>query len=172
MDICNRVVLVDGHDREIGSEEKLKAHTEGRLHRAFSILVFNEKGEMLIHKRASAKYHCPGLWTNTCCSHPSPGEEILSAARRRLKEEMGFECGLEEKFSFIYKVKFENRLSEHEFDHVFVGHVKGDEINIAPDKKEVEEFRWIRLDELRQDIHAAPERYTFWFKEIMKQMKL
>jgi isopentenyl-diphosphate delta-isomerase len=182
------IILVDESDNEIGAEEKLKVHKEGKLHRAFSVLIFkdyksNEKQEMLIHKRAVSKYHCPGLWTNACCSHPAPGENILDAAKRRLKEEMGIDCdeyniSLKEIFAFKYKIKFENGLTEHEFDHVLVGYLDKSEeegekdININPDKNEVEEYRWMSIDELKKDIQTNPKDYTFWFKEIMKRLTM
>ncbi len=176
----DKIILVDEKDNEIRTEEKLKVHKEGRLHRAFSVLIFRDKGlkkeqEMLIHKRARCKYHCPGLWTNACCSHPMPGELLIDAAKRRLKEEMGIDCDagsvdLKEKFSFIYNIKFDNGLTEHEFDHVLVGYIDESKknTNINPDKNEVEEYKWISIDELKQDIHANPEIYTFWFKRIIE----
>ena len=134
-----QVILVDEKDKEIGLEEKIKAHKEGKLHRAFSVFVFNQKGEMLLQRRALTKYHSGGLWTNTCCSHPRKGEDVDKAASRRLKEEMGFSCGLKEVFSFIYKTGFDNGLMEHEFDHVFVGAYES-EPKINPE--EVAEYKW------------------------------
>lgn len=114
------IILVDKDDNEIGKGEKMAVHLAGQLHRAFSIFIFNSQGEMMLQRRASTKYHSPGLWTNACCSHPRPGESLEQAAKRRLKEEMGFECDLQKVFSFIYKAKVED-LTEHEFDHVFIG---------------------------------------------------
>ncbi len=115
------VILVDENDNELGKEEKLKAHKEGKLHRCFSILIFNSKEELLIQKRAKNKYHSGGLWANTCCSHPKPGEDTEIAAHRRLKEEFGFDCELKQLFNFTYKKTFDNGLTENEFDHVFIG---------------------------------------------------
>ena len=155
--------MVDEKDKEVGVEEKLKAHQNGgKLHRAFSIFVFNSKGEILLQKRAKEKYHSALLWTNTCCSHPRPDEDIEAAARRRLKEEMGFDCDLEEKFSFIYKIDFENGLSENEFDHVFFGKFDGEP---KPDSKEVADWKWVSVEELKQDIKENSEKYTFWLKD-------
>ena len=128
------VAIVDENDNEIGEEEKIKALREGKLHRAFSIFVFNSKGQMLIQKRAKEKYHSGGLWTNTCCSHPRPGEPIEKAAHRRLKEEMGFDCEIKEIFSFTYRVKFDNNLFENEYDHAFLGKFDGKPM---PNSKEV-----------------------------------
>lgn len=119
--MTENVILVDKNDQPIGQGEKTAVHKAGQLHRAFSILIFNDKGKLLLQQRAKGKYHCPRLWSNTCCSHPRPGEDILVAAHRRLQEEMGFDCPLEDKFSFIYKVKFDNGLTEHEYDHVLIG---------------------------------------------------
>jgi isopentenyl-diphosphate delta-isomerase len=134
------VASVDENDNIIGEEEKIKAHQEGKLHRAFSIFVFNSKGQMLIQKRAKEKYHSGGLWTNTCCSHPRPGEPIEKAAHRKLKEEMGFDCEIKEIFSFIYKVKFDNGLFENEYDHVFLGKFDGKPM---PDSTEVEDWMFM-----------------------------
>jgi len=155
------VAIVDENDNEIGEEEKIKAHQEGKLHRAFSIFVFNSKGQMLIQKRVKTKYHSGGLWTNTCCSHPRPGEPIEKAAHRRLKEEMGFDCEIREIFSFTYRVKFDNDLSENEYDHLFLGKFDGKPM---PNSKEVEDWMFIDLDELKKDIKNNPEKFTHWFK--------
>lgn len=155
------VILVDKHDRQIGIEEKLKAHREGKLHRAFSVFIFNDEGEMLLQKRALHKYHSAGLWTNACCSHPRPGEPVAQAATRRLQEEMGFACKLQKAFDFIYKVEFDNGLIEHEFDHVFVGNYDG---GIAPDPDEVVDYRWVKIATLKKEIETFPEKYTVWFK--------
>lgn len=164
--VSEKVILVDKEDKKIGEEEKLKAHLEGKLHRAFSILIFNSRGELLIQKRAKTKLHSPGLWSNTCCSHPKPNEEITMAAKRRLKEEVGIETDLKEIFSFIYKAKSGNFI-EHEFDHVFFGRFDGSpKIN----KKEVEDFKWIGLKELKRDVKRYPRKYTFWFKKILKNV--
>jgi isopentenyl-diphosphate delta-isomerase len=163
-----KVILVDENDKEIGTEFKIKAHREGRLHRAFSIFVFNSKGELLLQKRSAEKYHSGGLWSNTCCSHPRPGEKTLVAAHRRLKEEMGFDCGLKEVSTLRYKVEFENELTEYEFDHIFTGKYDG-EINI--NKSEVEEFKWIDPKILIMDIKKNPKNYTYWFLECCDKFK-
>lgn len=162
-----QLILVDQHDKEIGIEEKIKAHKEGKLHRAFSVFILNSKGQLMLQKRANDKYHSGGLWTNTCCSHPRPGEPVESAAIRRLSEEMGFSCPLKELFSFIYKTGFDNGLMEHEFDHVFVGTYDG-QPKINPG--EVAEYKWIGIKELLKDMEENPQNYTFWFKEIMKKV--
>ncbi len=155
------VVLVDSNDKETGFEEKLKTHKEGKLHRAFSIFVFNSKGELLLQKRAETKYHCGGLWTNTCCSHPRPGELLKEAVHRRLKQEMGFDCLLNEVFSFSYKVKFENNLVENEFDHVFSGKFDGEP---KPNPEEASAFKWVGVEELKKDIKKNPGKYTYWLR--------
>lgn len=165
--MSERVILLDENNNEIGTEEKMNAHREGKLHRAFSIFVFNPKGEMLIHKRAKGKYHCEGLWTNTCCSHPRPGEITEEAVHRRLKEEMGLDCNLNEIFSFTYKIKFDNGLFEHEHDHVFTGVFDGEP---KPDPEEVEEWKWVSTKELLNDIKENPGKYTYWFKEAVNRV--
>ena len=157
-----KLILIDENDKELGFEEKLKAHQNGgKLHRAFSVFVFNSKGELILQQRAEEKYHSALLWTNTCCGHPRPGEDVLAAAHRRLKEEMGFDCELSEKFSFIYKVDFENSLSENEFDHVLFGKFEEEP---KPDPKEATDWKWVGLGELKTDIKENPEKYTYWFK--------
>ncbi|MFQ5541525.1 MAG: isopentenyl-diphosphate Delta-isomerase [Candidatus Binatia bacterium] len=156
-----KVILVDEDGHEIGSMEKIKAHREGRLHRAFSIYVFNSEGKLLLQKRAKKKYHSGGLWTNTCCSHPRPQESIEKAAQRRLQEEMGFDCDLRESFSFTYKVKLDNDLFEHEHDHVFIGEFDGEPV---PNPEEVEDWKWIGLEELQKDVRERPDRYTYWLR--------
>ena len=158
----SEVILVDENDEEVGTEEKIKTHREGKLHRAFSIFVFNPKGELLLQRRAKIKYHSGGLWTNTCCSHPSPGETLEEAVHRRLKEEMGFDCELEEIFSFTYQVKFDNDLFENEYDHVFIGKFDGEP---TPNPEEVDEWKWIDLEELKKDIQENPDSYTYWLKQ-------
>jgi isopentenyl-diphosphate delta-isomerase len=162
-----KIILVDEKDREIGTGEKMKVHEEGRLHRAFSVFVFNSKGETLLQRRAKAKYHSGGLWTNTCCSHPRTGEGLGEAVHRRLKEEMGFDVPLKEVFSFIYKVKFGNGLTEHELDHVFVGKFEGKPV---PNPKEAEGWKWVSLDELKKDIQRDPESYTYWLKASLDKL--
>ncbi len=161
------IILVDQNDQVIGQETKLKTHQEGRLHRAFSIFIFNSEKELLIQKRAKAKYHSPNLWSNTCCSHPKSGEDLLTTAHRRLKEEMGFDSELKEMFNFIYKIKFSNGLTEHEFDHVIVGKFDGTP-KINP--KEVSEFKWIGIKTLSKDIKKNPENYTYWLKMILPKL--
>jgi len=159
------IILVDENDNETGSMEKIKAHENGgTLHRAFSIFVFNSKGEMLLQKRAEGKYHCPGLWTNTCCSHQNPGETLEQAAHRKLKQEMGFDTELKEIFKFIYKAEFDNGLTEHELDHVFVGRHDG-EIKLNPE--EAGDLKWIGAKELQDDVSKSPEKYTPWFKIVL-----
>lgn len=159
-----RVILVDKKDNEIGREEKIKAHREGKLHRSFSIFLFNRRGELLIQKRATSKYHSPGLWSNTCCSHPGPGRKLEDEAKRRLKEEMGIvESDLKEVFSFTYNLKVGD-LIEHEFDHIFWGKYEG---NPKPDPAEVESWKWVNLRELKKDIKEKPGKYTAWFKLIL-----
>lgn len=155
------VILVDNEDNEIGTMEKMQAHKEARLHRAFSIFLFNENNEMLIHRRALSKYHSAGLWTNACCSHQRTGETNLQAGARRLMEEMGIICELKETFSFIYKAPLENQLTEHEFDHVLIGEYSG---TPSPNPEEVCEYKYIPIEELLQDVSKRPECYTEWFK--------
>jgi isopentenyl-diphosphate delta-isomerase len=154
------VVLVDEQDNAIGTMEKQQAHVEGVLHRAFSIFIFNSEKELLLQKRASSKYHCGGLWTNACCSHPRENENTQDAANRRLEEEMGMQCSLTPIFTFVYKAGFENGLTEHEFDHVFFG-----ESNQTPkiNTEEVEAYRYISMDVLQQEIKEFPEKFTPWF---------
>lgn len=161
------VILVDRMDREIGTEEKLKAHREGKLHRAFSVFVFNSLGELLLQKRSETKYHSGGLWTNTCCSHPRLGESHSCAARRRLNEEMGVDCELTEFFSFIYHAKLENNLFEHELDHVFVGRYDGQPV---PNPGEVDDWKWMDIEKLKRDVGKSPEHYTCWFKLILNRV--
>lgn len=163
----DKIILVDKNDKEIGTEFKLKAHQQGKLHRAFSIFVFNSKGEVLLQKRSSKKYHSGGLWTNTCCSHPKPKETLLASAHRRLKKEMGFDCPLSEVFSFVYKAKLDHELTEYEFDHVLIGKFdKNPVINI----EEAEDFKWASPKFLKQDIKKNPDSYTYWFKKCYKKV--
>lgn len=161
-----QVILVNESDEPIGKMEKMLAHEKGVLHRAFSVFIFNAKGEVLLQQRALSKYHSPGLWTNTCCSHPRPGETTEQAAHRRLKEEMGFDCTLQHKFSFIYKVQFDNGLYEHELDHVYTG-VYEEEPSINPD--EVNTFKWMKWEQLLEDITKNMADYTFWLRQILEQ---
>jgi isopentenyl-diphosphate delta-isomerase len=161
-----RVVLVDENDSETGTLEKQRAHTEGRLHRALSVFVFNARGEMLLQRRALAKYHSGGLWTNTCCSHPRPGEPVHQAAHRRLREEMGIDCPLEPAFEFTYRAQVGPELVEHEYDHVFVGRYDGEPVP-APD--EVDDWRWAPVDALAREVAASPERFTPWFRIVFSR---
>lgn len=162
------VVLVDEQDNAIGTMEKQQAHVEGVLHRAFSIFIFNSEKKLLLQKRASSKYHCGGLWTNTCCSHPRENETVLDAANRRLEEEMGMFCNLQSIFSFVYKAEFENGLTEHEFDHVFFG-----ESNSTPtlNLEEVEDFRYVGMEELQIEINENPAHFTPWFLIALDRVK-
>jgi isopentenyl-diphosphate delta-isomerase len=167
IDILDHVVLVDELDAPIGSMEKLEAHMKGVLHRAFSIFIFNDRDELLIHRRALEKYHSGGLWTNTCCSHPRPGELDIEAATRRLKEEMGFSCELQKVTSFIYRAHFDNGLIEHEFDHIWTGNYNDDPI---PDPSEVEEWKYISLDVLNVELDKHPENFSVWFQLAMPKI--
>lgn len=163
------VILVDEEGREIGSAGKLEAHRDGgRLHLAFSIVLFNRRGEMLLQRRARGKYHFGGLWTNACCSHPRPGEGLAEAARRRLREELGVDAELCEAFRFVYRATDpRSGLSEHELDHVFVGQLEAEP---QPDPEEVDEVRWVDGGTLERDVAAHPERYTPWFAQIMARL--
>lgn len=155
------VVLVDQDDRDLGTMEKMKAHYEGVLHRAFSIFIFNSNGELMIHQRALSKYHSPGLWTNTCCSHPQLNNVVIDNAHTRLQEEMGFDCEFSEAFTFLYKADVGQGLIEHEFDHVFIG-ISNKKPNINP--VEVESWKYMSMEDLRSDINTNPAIYTEWFK--------
>lgn len=157
------VILVNELDEQIGTMPKLEAHEKALLHRAFSVFVFNDKNELMLQQRALHKYHSPGLWTNTCCSHQREGESNVEAGKRRLQEEMGFVTELTETTSFIYKAPFDNGLTEHEFDHVMVGYYnQSPEVN--PD--EVADWKWMPLEDVKTDIGKQPELYTAWFKII------
>jgi len=162
------VVLVDEKDTQIGIMEKMAAHIVPRLHRAFSIFIFNSKGEMLLQQRALTKYHSPGLWTNTCCSHPRNGETLAQATARRLKEEMGLTCDMHEVFTFIYKAPVGLGLIEHEFDHVWFG-----QCDATPtiDTDEVASFKYMNLDDIATDMKDHPEQYTEWFKISFEEVR-
>lgn len=163
------VVLVDELDQPRGTMEKLEAHKQGLLHRAFSIFIFNSKKELLLQKRASHKYHCGGLWTNTCCSHQRPNESTLEAANRRLKEEMGMTCELESTFTFVYKAAFDNGLTEHEFDHVLVGQTDASpDINL----EEVDSFKYMGIEAIQKDLENNSHLYTPWFKIAIEKLTL
>lgn len=162
------VILVDEHDHETATCEKLAAHQQGLLHRAISVFIFNSKKEMLLQQRASTKYHSGGLWTNACCSHPRPGESTAEAAKRRLKEEMGIvNDDLQFLFSFIYKAQLDNQLTEHELDHVYVGITDAMPL---PDPSEVSSYKWVNVDHLSADIAENPANYTVWFKLIFERV--
>ena len=161
-----RVVLVDESDAEVGTLEKQRAHTEGRLHRALSVFVLNSRGEMLLQRRAAAKYHSGGLWTNACCSHPRPGEPVDAAARRRLREEMGIDCPLQPAFAFTYRAEVGGGLVEHEYDHVFLARYDGDP---APTPDEVDGWRWAPVQQLADEVAATPERFTPWFRLVFSR---
>ncbi|MBS1521920.1 MAG: isopentenyl-diphosphate Delta-isomerase [Bacteroidetes bacterium] len=154
------VILVDQHDNMVGTMEKIAAHRVGKLHRAISVFVFNSKGELLLQQRAAHKYHSGEKWSNTCCSHPRPGETAPDAAKRRLKEEMGLDCRLNYVFSFIYHADLGDGLSEHEYDHVYIGITDS---TPQPDKDEVTGFTYSSLDEIESDLFQNPEKYTIWF---------
>ena len=160
-----KVILVNTQDEEIGLMEKFEAHHKGLLHRAFSILIFNSKGEMLLQKRAKTKYHSGGLWTNACCSHPLPGESMKDATRRKLLQEMGIDIPTEFAYSFQYRAELDNDLIENELDHVFVGRYdKSPVVNPV----EVEDWKYTSLDVLRNEVATSPQEFTSWFKLILK----
>lgn len=161
--IEERVILVNEKDEKIGLMPKMEAHEKAVLHRAFSVFIFNSKNELMLQQRAAHKYHSPLLWTNTCCSHQRDGESNIEAGTRRLKEEMGFTTPLKEVTSFIYKAPFDNGLTEHEFDHVMLGHYENRPII---NRKEVESWKWMPLESVKEDIAIQPELYTAWFKII------
>jgi isopentenyl-diphosphate delta-isomerase len=155
-----QVILVNDQDEETGVAEKMEAHQQGWLHRAFSVFIFNSRGEMLLQQRARDKYHSGGLWTNTCCSHPRPGESTKVAAERRLKEEMGFQVSLDKVFDFVYKADFDNGLTEHEFDHVFVAEYEGP---VDFNKEEVMGYSYRSMQQIVQSMETDPAQYTAWF---------
>ena len=162
----DKVILVDVNDNQIGLMPKLEAHEKGVLHRAFSVFIFNNNGELMLQKRALTKYHSPGLWTNTCCSHQREGESNIYSAKRRLSEEMGFVTELQEKTSFIYKAKFDNGLIEHELDHIIVGNY-----NLSPiiNSFEVDSWKWMSMENIKNNIKDQPYNYTAWFKIIFEK---
>ena len=161
------VILVSPQDEEIGYMEKMEAHQLGLLHRAFSVFLFNSKGEMLLQKRALSKYHSGGLWTNACCSHPRKGETIEQAASRRTREELGCEPELQKIHTFIYKAALDNNLIEHEFDHVLVGNYEG-EMNL--NVNEVSEIVYLPIQQIRQEMNEQPDKFTVWFKIIFEEV--
>lgn len=155
----DQVVLVDEHDNEVGVEGKMAVHRSGKLHRAISVFVFDADNRLLLQQRASTKYHSGGLWSNTCCSHPRPGEDDISAASRRLREEMGIECELSKAFSFVYRATLPNRLIEHEYDHVFFGRYDGVPV---PNRNEADDWQWMNMAKLSVDVKRNPGAYSFW----------
>ena len=156
-----KVILVDENDNPLGEIEKIEAHKKALLHRAFSIFIFNDRDELMLQQRAAHKYHSPELWTNTCCSHPKPGETLSEAAHRRLPQEMGFDCKMEKIFDFIYKAKLDKDLTEHEFDHVFFGRYnKSPHIN----REETGKWKWMKMEDIDDDMKTQPENYTVWFR--------
>jgi isopentenyl-diphosphate delta-isomerase len=161
-----QVILVNHLDEEIGYMEKMEAHEKGLLHRAFSVLIFNSNGELLLQQRSLNKYHSPGLWTNTCCSHPRPNEVTLSAALRRMKEEMGLSVPLKEIFHFTYRAELEHGLIEHEIDHVFIGFTDD---HPQLNSSEAMNFDWQSLTEIKQSLHNKPEKYTAWFQLLLTE---
>jgi isopentenyl-diphosphate Delta-isomerase len=158
--MTEEVILVNAADVPVGVREKGDAHVAGVLHRAFSVFVFDDDGRMLLQRRARSKYHSGGLWSNTCCSHPRPGETTAAAARRRLMEEMGFHCPLDAAFSFIYRADVGGGLIEHEYDHVLLGRFNGKPV---PNTGEVEAWRWTDLDDLARELRERPAHFTYWF---------
>ena len=165
-----QVILVDADDREIGTLGKLAAHENGGVrHRAFSVFIVDPQGRWLLQRRAADKYHFPGLWTNACCSHPRPGEATADAAHRRLREELGFDCPLTERFQFEYRAtSAAEGLTEHELDHVFTGTWAGP---VAPDPEEVETTRWVEPKALDAEVRARPETFTPWFKLALERVR-
>jgi isopentenyl-diphosphate delta-isomerase len=166
--VKQQVVLVDKNNRKIGIEEKIKSHKEGKLHRAFSIFILNSKGELLLQQRAKTKYHSAKLWSNSVCSHPKPNETYLQATHRRLKEEMGFDCKLKKLFCFIYNTGFKNGLIENEYDCVFIGKFDG---KPKPNHKEIMNYKWISMKELKKDIISHPNKYSVWLKIALNRIK-
>lgn len=164
--IEEKVILVDTNDNPIGLMNKLEAHEKAILHRAFSVFILNDKNELMLQQRAQHKYHSPLLWTNTCCSHQRENETNIQAGTRRLREEMGFETELKEMFHFIYKAPFDNGLTEHELDHVMIGYY-----NNMPDinKEEVESWKWMKIEDVKNDMITNPDQYTIWFKIIFEE---
>ena len=161
-----KVILVDENDNQIGLMPKMEAHEKAVLHRAFSVFIFNNKNELMLQQRALHKYHSPGLWTNTCCSHQRDGESNIEAGKRRLNEEMGFVTDLRETTSFVYKAPFDNGLTEHELDHVMIGNYNEEPII---NKDEVASWKWMPLEDVKVDIALRPEKYTAWFKIIFEK---
>jgi isopentenyl-diphosphate delta-isomerase len=166
------IILVDEQNREIGLSEKLAAHQENLLHRAFSVFLFREapKRELLLQQRAMGKYHCPGLWTNTCCSHPNAGENIINAGQRRVFQELGIHAELRDIGWFHYNAHFSNGLSENEIDHVLIGTVDN-QIKVVPNPAEILDYRWVTIEELESVLIAEPEKFTPWLKQALRMVK-
>ena len=165
----DHVILVDELDNAVGTMEKMEAHRKGKLHRAFSVLLFNSKGEMLLQKRAKRKYHSGGLWSNACCSHPYPDESMMQATARKLQQELGIALQLEFAFKFIYQTKLDQNLIEHEYDHVYTGIFDGEpDVNT----EEVEDWKFANLVSLRQDVSQNPALYTYWFRLILNRPEI
>lgn len=163
----NEVILVNLQDEVVGSMEKMEAHQQGVLHRAFSVFLFNGKDELLLQRRALHKYHSGGLWTNTCCSHPAPGQTIMDAAKRRLVEEMNLTTDLKLVDSFIYKAQLDNGLTEHEYDHLLIGNYEGE---VKPNEEEVMDFKWINYNEIEQLVNSTPDQFTVWFLKVYQDV--
>ncbi len=163
------IALVSPSDCITGYAPKLLVHQQGLLHRAFSVVIFNNASEILMQKRATSKYHSGGLWTNTCCSHLVEGKDMETYMHERLQHEMGFDCELKFAFSFHYTAKFDNGLTENEIDHVYIGTWNGTPL---PNPTEADDYRWARPDNIRSEMKLNPEKFTVWFKEIMERMKI
>lgn len=168
MNTIQQVILVNEQDEAIGIMEKMEAHRQALLHRAFSVFIFNSRGEMLLQQRAFSKYHSGGLWTNACCGHPSPGEQTGDAAARRLQEEMGFSTRLEELFDFTYRAVLDNGLTEYEVDHVFFGVW---DAPLSPSPDEVNDFAYKNLEDIKEDLAVHPQQYTAWFRIIFPRLE-
>jgi isopentenyl-diphosphate Delta-isomerase len=162
-----QLILVDENDCELGSLDKMEVHKQGRLHRAFSVFIFNRAGKLLLQQRSDEKYHSAGLWTNTCCSHPNFGEDTHAAVNRRLYEEMRMRVSTRFAFTFIYKTYFDNGLTEHELDHVYIG--VSDELP-APPKSEAKDWKYMSVEEISVSLKEHPELYTEWFKICFRQV--
>lgn len=166
--MTERVVLVDEQDREIGTEDKLEVHRQGRLHRAVSVFVFDGGGRLMLQRRDDDKYHCGGLWSNTCCTHPRPGETAQAAAMRRTVEEMGFTCELAWQFAAIYRAEVSADLIEHEYDHVFVGHFDGEPV---PHPTEVSDWRMVAPNALSEEMAREPDSFTPWLRILWSDVR-
>ncbi|MEM9052923.1 MAG: isopentenyl-diphosphate Delta-isomerase [Bacteroidota bacterium] len=167
--MSEEVILVDSSNKQIGTMEKMEAHEKGELHRAFSIFIFNDDGEMLLHQRADEKYHCGGMWTNAVCSHPRPGEEQIDALNRKMDQEMGFYSEVEKAFDFKYRAELDNGLIEHEYDEVYFAVYNGD---FNPNPEEVQAYRFASIEDIRSEIAENPDLFTPWFKMLFEQMSL